>query len=548
MNTIQQIQALQTNTINIRNVCVCAHIDHGKTTVCDTLLIGSKLLSQENQRVLDNKPDEISRGITIDASVTSTIQHIREQPFILNVIDTPGHIDFNWQVEQSFSLAQGAIVVVDIVEGIQAQTTALSKIIAEKNIQPILFINKLDKLFYTHTPEQILIKIASIIQTLQPIFGDKLQLQTGTVCFGCATDNWGIHAPSIKEKQITLATVMEYYAQKKQNLLKKDIPLHSCLAHAIYTAVPAPNPTQKTARCYFIDELHQKTYHIIQAGTHPFTANSYLKIANTFHSTPQIQPGMIGATTITCAIGAELTPQGQVVAHTQQQNVPVIFASVDVVHIQDSPRLTDALNYAQANDPSISYSISPVTGEYILQGQGELHLQICIERIAHALHIQLQLKDIQVVTQTQLKSVTVKYPQYSDATLIISQSDTLQIHSQYEPIIRQIVQNPYTQYCAQIQTTGIIPSIQQELLKNIQVQKIKHPYTQLRIYVGHNTLKAVQQLLAQKKATITAIQYEAQVCIIECTILLKETLGLYTQMKKCTSGNSTMQYVRHLYL
>jgi small GTP-binding protein len=544
MNIVKQIQTMQTDINHIRNISICAHIDHGKTTVSDTLLIGSKLLSQENQQVLDNKPEEISRGITIDASVTSTVQYVQDMPYILNIVDTPGHIDFNWQVEQSFSMVQGSIIVVDIVEGIQAQTTALSKIIAQKNIQPILFINKLDKLFATHTPQQILTKIAGIIQTLQPIFGEKIHIQNGTVCFGCAKDNWGIHAPSMKQTQFTLATVIEYYAEKKQDQLKQKIPLYSCLAQAVFANVNAPKPLTDKTIVYLSDELHQKIYHICQVGTQNFSAQPYLKIANTYHAIAELYPGMIGATTVQCEIGSELSANGERVFQRQIQTTPTISASVDVIHIQDSPHLKEALDYAHKTDPSITYTISPQSGEYIVQGQGELQLQICLERIAQAIRIQLQLKELQVITQTHLKPVQKTY---DHATLTISPSQTLEIHSQYEPLIRQMLQTPYTQYCANIQTTGTIANIQQELFKILQPQTIAQPYIKLRVYVGHESLKTVQQVFAQRKAIITAIQYDAQVCTVECTLLLKDSVGLYTQIKKITSGNSTIQHILQYY-
>ncbi|KAG8232346.1 hypothetical protein J437_LFUL008814, partial [Ladona fulva] len=170
---------LQKDPSAIRNICIMAHVDHGKTTLADSLVANNGIISPRmagKLRYLDSRRDEQERGITMKSS-SIALYHVigkESKEYLINLIDSPGHVDFSSEVSTAVRLCDGAIVVVDVVEGVGPQTKVSLKQAWEENIKIILVLNKLDRLIVEMklTPLDAYICLIQILEQVNAVMGE----------------------------------------------------------------------------------------------------------------------------------------------------------------------------------------------------------------------------------------------------------------------------------------------------------------------------------------------------------------------------------------
>jgi len=257
---VERVSALMDNKKHIRNIGIVAHIDHGKTTMTDNLIAGAGMMSEElagNQLVMDFHEDEQQRGITINAANISIVQKYEGDDYLVNIIDTPGHVDFSGDVTRAMRAVDGAVVVVCAVEGSMPQTETVLRQALKEKVKPVLFINKVDRLIneLQVTPEEMQKRFAKIISKFNnsvrkmapPEMRDEWQVkpEEGSVCFGSAYNNWAISVPFMKETGVSFNEIYALTSGNRQKELAHKIPLYKAMLEMVVNHLPNPKEAQK---------------------------------------------------------------------------------------------------------------------------------------------------------------------------------------------------------------------------------------------------------------------------------------------------------------
>ena len=443
---IAKIKELMYQPTNIRNIGICAHIDHGKTTLSDNLLAGAGMISEElagDQRFLDFDEQEQARGITIDAANVSMVHEYHDDEYLINLIDTPGHVDFGGDVTRAMRAVDGAVVVVCAVEGIMPQTETVLRQALREKVKPVLFINKVDRLINEVKlgPEELANKFIGIINEANKLITkmapkDKkdewlVKVDDGSVAFGSAYHNWAINIPMMQETGINFNDIIDYCNDENQKELAKKVPLAEVLLGMVVEHLPSPEVSQQY-RCpniwdgdieseagqtmvntspdgplavmvtnvsvdkHAVEVATGRVYGgTVEQGTEVFLvggqARSRVQQVGVFFGPERVPTEKVPAGNIVYITGAKGATAGETICSPENKIVefegiehisePVVTVAVEAKNTKDLPKLIEVLRQTAKEDPTIHVNINEETGEHLVSGMGELHLEVIGVRI-----------------------------------------------------------------------------------------------------------------------------------------------------------------------
>lgn len=420
------------------------------TALTDNLLAAAGLMAEKSAGDLEagmmtwQHADEQERLLTVDSANVSMAHTFEGKEFLINLIDTPGHVDFGGNVTRAMRAVDGTVVLVCASEGIMPQTETVLRQAIRERVKPVLFINKCDRLIkeMMFTPEQMQKRFADIVlkfnklidRFAEPQFREawKVDILNGSVAFGSARDNWAMSVAFMKKKGISFKDILNIYKldeDARKKWVWEKAPLHEVLLDMVIKHLPNP----KEAQAYRIPKIWRgepeselgkdllacnpkgKLMFVVTrilveprsgreiaagrlfSGTMAAGQEVYVsgeqgkqRIQN-LYIYKGIKTEMIES--IPCgniaAIMGVRTRAGDTVSFEEEtafEEIKHIFEPVIVKAIrakipQDLPKLVEVLRQVVKEDPSIQVEINEETGEHLLHGMGELHLEIVENRI-----------------------------------------------------------------------------------------------------------------------------------------------------------------------
>ncbi|KAG0440632.1 Elongation factor 2 [Dictyocoela muelleri] len=227
--SIQKMQKMMCNQTNIRNISVIAHVDHGKSTLTDTLVAKAKIVSLDSGsgRYMDTREDEQERGITIKSTAISmhfgideeVLKRHIDQPyegneFLINLIDSPGHVDFSSEVTAALRVTDGALVIVDCIDGICVQTETVLRQAVDEKIRPTLVLNKLDRALLELNESPV--ELAAVLRRRVEDFNVKLQI----IAMGNEDSDFKIESLEPEKNQISFCSGLQGWGFALKDMAK----------------------------------------------------------------------------------------------------------------------------------------------------------------------------------------------------------------------------------------------------------------------------------------------------------------------------------------
>jgi len=454
---VERGKALMDKPDRIRNIGIVAHIDHGKTTLSDNMVAGAGMISMDlaghdaHNLFMDFDPLEQARGITIDAANVSMVHEVDGKEFLINMIDTPGHVDFGGDVTRAMRAVDGAVVVVDAVEGAMPQTETVLRQAIREGVRPVLFINKTDRMINELKVEkkEMASRLGKVIDNINKLIrgmdeekykaGWRVDAANGTVAFGSALYNWAISVPVMKKTGIGFDQVYDYCRADNMKELAEKVPLYKTVNDMVVRFLPSPIEAQKdriktiwhgdwnspvgkamaacdpngpvalmitrikvdphageiaTGRLFSGTlkrglELHVSgvaaTNRIMQTGVFmgPRRVEVEAVPAGNIAAVTGLRDAIVGST-VSSIEG--MTPF-EAIKHVSE---PVMTVAVEAKNMRDLPKVVEVLRQVAKEDPTLQVTINEETGEHLLAGMGELHLDVTVTRLQRDRGVELK--------------------------------------------------------------------------------------------------------------------------------------------------------------
>ena len=444
-----QVMKIISDKNKIRNFGVIAHVDHGKTTMSDSLLAASGIISPSaagSALAMDSMKAEQERGITI-VQANVTLHHKEgENDYVINMIDTPGHVDFSGRVIRSLRAIDGSVVVCDAVEGIMTQTETVTRMSLEERVRPVLYINKIDRLIkeLRLTPEEMQENLANVVSSFNELIDTyaedeykekwKVSIQDGSVTFGSAKDKWAINIDIMKKTGVSFKDVIDAYSDsgKVEDLVEK-APLADAVLGMVVKHHPPPHVAQKyrvpkiwkgdldsdigkaILNC---DDNGPAIMMIVNMQLDPAAGpvaigrlfsgtlkdgqlvniidtkrEGRIQSVNFFMGNQREMVGELSAGNIPALLGLADARAGQTLSTVKGIDVfegikyvsePVVQMAIEPKHPKDLPKLVETLKRLTIEDPNLVIKIDEESGETIIAGMGVLHLEIATSLIHDA--------------------------------------------------------------------------------------------------------------------------------------------------------------------
>jgi elongation factor 2 len=451
----EEIQKLMNYPEMIRNTSIIAHVDHGKTTLSDSLLAAAGIISEQRagqQLALDSWELEQKRQMTVFASNISLAHTFKGKDYLINLIDTPGHIDFSGAVTRSLRAVDGALVVVDAVEGPMTQTETVLMQALRERVRPILFINKVDRLIkeIKLTPEDIQRKFAKIITRVNGLIEKyappehkkdwQVKVEDGAVAFGSALHKWGLNLPHMKAKGVTFVEIIDAYTgehdevDRKVDALSKKAPVYEPILDMFVEHLPDPlqaqpyrqsqiwpgdpssdvgkgmakvDPNGPLLMCISTIEVDPhsgvvaigrvfsgkvekgKVVQLITSRQKGTIQQVYMSMAADRVIIDKVPAGNIAALSglPSIHVGETVAEEGsetQSFEGLKYVSDPVVTVALEPADVKDLPLFDKVMHKLTTEDPNLHFVINKESGEYLLSGMGELHLEITAYRMQEA--------------------------------------------------------------------------------------------------------------------------------------------------------------------
>ena len=470
-DVVPLIKELMRKPDHIRNIGIVAHIDHGKTTLTDNLLAGAGMISEQlagQQLAMDFDKQEQERGITIYAANVSMVHEWGGKDYLINLIDTPGHVDFGGDVTRAMRAVDGVVVLIDAVEGCMPQTETVIRQAVKERVKPVLFINKVDRLIkeLKLTPEQMLERFKNSITEVNRLiqkyaeeeYKDKFSVNVndGSVAFGSAVRKWAISVPIMKKIGITFKDIIDMTEQEKEDELAKRSPLHRVVLDMVIQHLPNPLDAQKyripkiwsgdsesdigksMAACSpdgklagIVTKIYPDPHAGYVATVRIFSGkiskgqdvflimkqkSEKVQQVSVYKGQRRIAMDDVLAGNIVGIVGLKDAGSGETVC--DPGNViegfeaikhifePVVTKAIEPKSPKQLSKLIAFLKRVSREDPTMRVKINEETGEYLVSGLGELHIDAKVERKIKEEGIEVDVSPPIVIYRESIKDST----------------------------------------------------------------------------------------------------------------------------------------------